>query len=80
MPRCDGSEGKAEDVKLKCPGFNPLLRQEFFSCLRLVALEPMRTTSNLFAVLLQLHTVINSHENGSVRCMQVLVTIQGTGD
>ena len=46
----DGSDGKAVDSGLEGPGYNPRQRQEnfdnIFSRLRLVVLEPMRSTSN----------------------------------
>ena len=46
QPRCDGSDGKAEDSRLKSPGFNSQLSQEKFSCFWLVALARMRYPSN----------------------------------
>ena len=42
-----GSDGKAEDLGLKGPWFNPLLKQEYFSYFQLAALEAMRSTSKI---------------------------------
>ena len=47
MSSCDSSDGKAEYSELKGLGFNPGSRQDYFSCFRLVALEPMRSASNV---------------------------------
>ena len=64
----DGSDGKEEDSGLKGPIFNPWPRQgklkNIFSCFWLVVLEPMRSSSKVFAVLLQIHLIINIHVNG----------------
>ena len=58
MLRWYGSYGKAEDSGLKGLGFNPLPRQDNFSCFQLVASEPMRSAVKVFARLLQMHVII----------------------
>ena len=59
MPRCDGSNGKAEGTGLKGSGFNPWPRQEkwknIFSCFWLAPYL-------LIQVLIQIHMVMNNHE------------------
>ena len=62
--RIDGSDGTADDWGLKGHGFNPQLRQvkgkNILSCFRLVALEPLRSTSNCMPHCLCIHVTINN--------------------